>query len=199
MNPYIPIALGVACIIMIIIERMGAPTTLILSFRGDVKRETRFLAQYGQGVCTAITAALIWQLDSNPAHQAMILPMFLAVFLASAFAFLIKRLAGRMRPKHPNAGKFLGPSLKHDNARESFPSSHSACAMALSVFLVYFYRDAQPGHDPSWIFWTLALTTAGLRYVLDAHWPSDVIGGIALGYSTAWLVIELTLKFNSRR
>src|SRR5206468_97737 len=99
MNPVIPIVLLAVCIIMIIVERMGAPTTLILSFRGDVKRETQFLAQYGQGICTAITAALVWQLDRDPDHQKLILPMCLAVFLTSVLAFLVKRLAGRMRPK----------------------------------------------------------------------------------------------------
>ena len=36
-------------------------------------------------------------------------------------------------------------------------------------------------------FWALALLCAGLRYVLDAHWPSDVLGGIALGYGAAHL------------
>jgi membrane-associated phospholipid phosphatase len=34
-------------------------------------------------------------------------------------------------------------------------------------------------------FWVLALLCAGLRYILDAHWPSDVLGGIALGYAVA--------------
>jgi membrane-associated phospholipid phosphatase len=31
-------------------------------------------------------------------------------------------------------------------------------------------------------FWALALVCAVLRYVMDAHWPSDVLGGIAVGY-----------------
>src|SRR5215831_5779251 len=134
MNPIFPIVLFAACVVMIIIERLGAPTTLQLSFRGDVKRETQLLAQYGQGVCTVVSALLVWQLDQNEAHKKLVIPMVVGVFLASLLAFLVKRLGGRMRPKHPNAGKFMGPSLKHDNSRESFPSSHSACAVTLSVF-----------------------------------------------------------------
>ena len=31
-------------------------------------------------------------------------------------------------------------------------------------------------------FWSLGLICAGLRYVLDAHWPSDVLAGIMMGY-----------------
>jgi membrane-associated phospholipid phosphatase len=34
-------------------------------------------------------------------------------------------------------------------------------------------------------FWALALICAVLRYIMDAHWPSDVLGGIALGYALA--------------
>jgi len=32
-----------------------------------------------------------------------------------------------------------------------------------------------------------------LRYILDAHWPSDVLGGVALGYGVAhgtWIVCQ---------
>ena len=34
-------------------------------------------------------------------------------------------------------------------------------------------------------FWAMAIVCAGLRYVLDAHWPSDVVGGVAVGYVIA--------------
>ena len=34
-------------------------------------------------------------------------------------------------------------------------------------------------------FWTLAVICGLLRYVLDAHWPSDIIGGIVTGYVIA--------------
>jgi membrane-associated phospholipid phosphatase len=54
--------------------------------------------------------------------------------------------------------------------------------VAFSVLLATLYPNAAA------TFWALALTCAGLRYILDAHWPSDVLGGIALGYATAALV-----------
>ena len=92
-------------------------------------------------------------------------------------------LERRVRPGRENAGKFLGPSLKHANYRESFPSSHSACAVALTVALAYLYPQGVI------TFWALALICAGLRYVLDAHWPSDVLAGVAVGYGLAHLTI----------
>ena len=126
----------------------------------------------------------MWQLD--PARRNLVVPLLAATFGVSLLATLIKRLVSRVRPGRPNAGKFLGPTWKHNNAVESFPSSHSASAMAMSIFLAIVYPQAAV------TFWALALGCATLRYLLDAHWPSDVLGGIALGYGaahlTAWVV-----------
>ena len=181
MNPTLLIGLAAACAVLMVLERRGLKTTLSLNMKGDVKRETRWLAQYGQSVCTGVAALLVFQLDPRPQRGTFALVMIAIVAGASVVAMLIKRLVSRVRPGHENAGKFLGPSLKHANYKESFPSSHSACAVALSVSLATLYPSAGA------TFWALALTCAGLRYILDAHWPSDVLGGIALGYGVAHL------------
>ena len=162
-------------------ERGGVRTTLRLPFKGDIKRESRFLAQYGQFVCTAIAAVLVWQLDPDRSRKGPIVPTVIGVMLASTLAATIKRSLGRVRPGYPRAGKFLGPSFKHNNQRESFPSSHTACAVALSTGLAWMYPAAAV------TFWGLALICAALRYLLDAHWPSDILGGVALGYGCAGL------------
>jgi membrane-associated phospholipid phosphatase len=168
-----------AALIMLIIERGGSPITLRLNFKGDLKRETRWFAQYGQAACTVVAAWLVWKLDGRvfqnrwPAGEMLLL----GVFGVSIAATLIKRVLGRVRPNHENAGRFMGPSLRHANYRESFPSSHSACAVAMTVMLAQLYPGA------SGVFWTLAITCAVLRYLMDAHWPSDVLAGIAIGYA----------------
>lgn len=178
MNAGILVAvLAVLCAGLMLLERRGLKTTLKLTFKGDIKRESRWLAQYGQAVCTALAAILVWQLD--PLRRSKVLPLVAAVIIATIIATLIKRLVSRVRPDRENAGKFLGPSWSHANYRESFPSSHSASAVALTVMLSILYPAAAP------TFWVLALTCAGLRYLLDAHWPSDVLGGIAIGYGIA--------------
>jgi undecaprenyl-diphosphatase len=167
-----------------VLETRGLPTTLSLSFKGDIKRESRWLAQYGQSVCTPVAAILIWQLDVvHPRSTAIIVAV--TVLICSTICMLIKRLLSRVRPGRENAGKFLGPSWKHANYKESFPSSHSAAAVTLSVMLSILYPPAAP------TFWTLAVMCAGLRYLMDAHWPSDVLGGIALGYGVAYAAAKI--------
>jgi membrane-associated phospholipid phosphatase len=164
------------CAVFMVLESHGMPTTLTLSFKGDLKRETRFLAQYGQMLCTFFTALLVFQLDKNRGVR-ICEALWSAVIGATLVATIIKRISGRCRPRSPQAGKFLGPSWKHANYRESFPSSHSASAMAYAAVLASAYPSA------AITFWGLAVVCAGLRYFMDAHWPSDVWGGIALGYA----------------
>src|SRR5205823_3483817 len=127
-----------------------------------------------------VAVALIWQLD--PGRRPRVIPIIVAVLGASVLSTLVKRSVSRVRPGRENAGKFLGPSWRHANYKESFPSSHSACAVALTVMLSRLYPQA------TITFWVLAILCAVLRYILDAHWPSDVLGGIALGYGFAYAV-----------
>jgi undecaprenyl-diphosphatase len=182
MNLPLMIGLVVACAVLMVLERRGLPTTLALSFKGDIKRESRWLAQYGQFACTAVAALLVWQIDARHPRGAILLVA--AVLATSLVTTIVKRLVSRVRPGRENAGKFLGPSLKHANYKESFPSSHSACAVALSVALAGLYPQA------AITFWALGLICALLRYLMDAHWPSDVLGGIAFGYAIAHLTAQ---------
>ena len=188
MNLPLLIALLAASAAFLIAESLGAPLTLALTFKGDVKRETRWLAQYGQAVCTGVVALIVWRLDRVGPHKSAALAIVAAVAAASVGAFILKRLLGRIRPGRQNAGKFTGPTIKHANWRESFPSSHSASAVALSAVLAYLYPQGAA------IFWALAITCAVLRYLMDAHWPSDVLSGIALGYVAAHLVLPWLLR-----
>jgi undecaprenyl-diphosphatase len=182
MNWPLLLILLLTCALMMVLEWRGVPTTLKLSFKGDVKRETAFLAQWGQSVATPLAALIVWQLD--PRHHREAIIMIGAVLLASVICLLLKRSLGRVRPNREHAGKFLGPTLQHANYRESFPSSHSACAIALSVYLAHLYPPAAT------TFWGLGIMTALLRYVLDAHFPSDVLGGVAIGYAASIIALR---------
>ena len=167
------IILVVACAALMLVERSGVRTTLNLHFKGDIKRETRWFAQYGQAACTPVAFLLVWDLDRRGLRVA--LPIGLAVALTAVVALILKRTIGRVRPGRENAGQFLGPTFRHASHRESFPSSHTACAVALSAMLARVYPEA------SITFWALAAICASLRYFLDAHWPSDIVAGFIVG------------------
>lgn len=159
--------------LLLLVEQRGYRTTLRLSFKGDVKRESAFLSQYGQAVATPLGG---WLAAIARGNDWRIFVLICApVLITSMICILLKRLLGRVRPTREQAGRFTGFSLRRESGRESFPSSHSACAAALSVGLVHVWPEA------AIVFWLLAGVTAALRYVMDAHFPSDVTAGLLLG------------------
>ena len=184
------IVLSLLTAVALTLELRGVRTTLRLHFRGDLARETAFLAQYGQAVCTFIAAWFVATvnydaLGARGAWRAFAL-VCLPVIVTSLACMILKRICGRRRPNRERAGAFTGFGWRHDSARESFPSSHSAGAMALTVALMHAWPHAAV------IFWTLSVIVAVLRYLLDAHFPSDVLAGSLLGVligsaSLTWL------------
>src|SRR5438477_5949225 len=93
MNLLVLLILVAACVIFFIIERLGVPTTLELHFKGDIKRESRWLAQYGQSVCTPVAALLVWQLDPHPGLKPI--KVIACVLAASVSCVILKRVLGR--------------------------------------------------------------------------------------------------------
>src|SRR5215203_5706833 len=110
MNPIVLAVLVGGCVVLFVLEWFSVPTTLALHFKGDVKRETRWLAQYGQSVCTPIAALLVYQLDpgSQAARMHRAIGLVGGVLAASVLALILKRTLGRIRPGRENAGKFTG-------------------------------------------------------------------------------------------
>jgi undecaprenyl-diphosphatase len=65
----------------------------------------------------------------------------------------------------------------------SFPSGHAATAVAYSVAGTRVF----PGSALVW--WPLTLLISVSRVYLGVHWPSDVLGGIAVGLACSWFVL----------
>jgi undecaprenyl-diphosphatase len=109
--------------------------------------------------------------------------LFLLVVLAGMeLADLgVKDLVGRLRPTLDPAAAALGPS---------FPSGHSATAAAFWAAIALIVgrnlpRRAQPFFAAAAV--AIAVAVAASRVLLDVHWLSDVIGGLALGW--AWFAL----------
>ncbi|MFI4896841.1 MAG: phosphatase PAP2 family protein [Phycisphaerales bacterium JB059] len=163
-----------------------------LRLGGDLRRELEALQQYGQGASILLVVLLIWALD--PPRRRRLLDYALAIGVTALAVMPMKLLVGRPRPKFGDPEHILGPlgvypvgedaGLRHawevgsgiSSDLWSMPSSHTAYAVVLSVFLTLMYPKLR------WIAVGLALLVGVCRVLFGAHYPSDVLvgGGLAL-------------------
>ncbi len=182
------LALTAAGAVAVMLERRGRLASPAIEVQRDVKRETQFLVQYGQFMCIVIACALILTLDGlDDWKRALALALSAVITLGVTHA--AKRLFGRIRPGRERdghaKGAFLGPTWRRLSWRESFPSSHAAGAFATSAVLYELYPQG------AIVWWSLAGVTSLLRWMLDAHWMSDVLVGSAFGIACGMLAVGL--------
>ena len=93
----------------------------------------------------------------------------------------VKDLVGRVRPTLDPAAASLGPS---------FPSGHSSTAAAFYAAAALIVGRHLPRRARQIVVAAavaVAVAVAASRVLLDLHWLSDVIGGLALGW--AWFAL----------
>lgn len=101
----------------------------------------------------------------------------------------IKDLADRVRPDLNPIAETLGPS---------FPSGHSASAAAFYAAAALVLGRGRPRATRALLAGGavgITVAVAGSRVLLDVHWLSDVIAGVALGW--AWFAV-CSLAFGGR-
>jgi undecaprenyl-diphosphatase len=104
----------------------------------------------------------------------------LSAGLALGFAQLISRAADRPRPFVADpSGVHL---FAHHAADPSFPSDHATAAFAIAVAILL--RDRRWGA----VALAFASVLAVGRVAMGVHYPSDVLGGAALGAACALLL-----------
>src|SRR5437773_10815840 len=89
----------------------------------------------------------------------------------------VKQLADRVRPTFNPAAATLGPS---------FPSGHSATAAAFyatAALLVGRWRPRPARAVIAGLAAAIAVGVAATRVLLDVHWLTDVVAGLALGWA----------------
>ena len=105
---------------------------------------------------------------------------------------LLKPLIGRIRPFQVNTAIEL---LTRAPLDASFPSGHTAASFTAVTAL---WRT---GGVPGWLrraALALAAVIALSRIYLYVHWPTDVLGGAALGAALGWLGAWLAARLRRR-
>ncbi|MDA5563731.1 bifunctional DedA family/phosphatase PAP2 family protein [Cobetia marina] len=140
-----------------------------------------WLSQLGDGTGLAALVApwLVW-LALTRRHAIWIHLSAAWVGIACANTVL-KYLIQRPRPDTP---AFLEGSM-------SFPSAHTAGAVAVFGLAAAFIAERQPSPRRRWIYWSaiIACSVIGLsRIFLGVHYLSDILGGACLGLLACALV-----------
>ena len=107
--------------------------------------------------------------------------VLIAVAAADGIANLLKAAVGENRPGEPDPLV----TIPHSH---SFPSGHTATAVAAAIVLSYFAPRAAP------LFAILAAAVAYSRLYVGVHFPLDIVGGALVGAATALLLLEVVRR-----
>ncbi|MGN6587842.1 MAG: phosphatase PAP2 family protein [Solirubrobacterales bacterium] len=133
----------------------------------------------GETVTVVVVAAVVALVEFTRTRNRWVVPFLLAVILGDKLLTeAVKQLVDRARPTIEAVAATLGPS---------FPSGHTSTAAAswAAFALVagrWWGRRSWPALAGLAV--GIAVAVAASRVLLDVHWLTDVLGGLALGW--AW-------------
>jgi membrane-associated phospholipid phosphatase len=148
------------------------------------------ITQLGGTYTVIALCVVLAALETMRTRSVWIVPFIVVVVGGEGLLTLaVKQLANRVRPSFNPAAATLGPS---------FPSGHSATAAAFyaaAALLLGRQRGRPTRAVLAALAAGIAVAVAASRVLLDVHWLTDVIAGLALGW--AWLAV-CSIAFGGR-
>lgn len=115
--------------------------------------------------------------------------IFVGVGIPGLITNIIKRIVGRGRPtEFDTIGAFSFQNIFNDWTFQSFPSGHSATAIATAFVVGFMVPPLFP------ILLVVGITVAISRVPVGMHYPTDVFAGIIVGMLGAYLVRNFFAK-----
>ncbi len=135
------------------------------------------ITDLGDGTVVILLAVILGIAETIRLRSRFVIPFILAVTLGNHIVtVVVKDLADRARPTLNPIAETLGPS---------FPSGHSSTAASFYACAALLL-GCRRGHVARTVLAGLAVAipvaVGCTRVLLDVHWASDVIAGLALGY-----------------
>ncbi len=156
----------------------GAGIGSVLQIAAGYGFETAYLASHG---------------EAQPAVSALRAPVIEveALMLSGGLTYLVKRLAGRCRPRAFVNGKC-------QDEYDAFPSGHTSSVGSFGGARLVTVLRSDPEDDNAGLRWTAfaiaetsIVVTGALRVGAHAHSWEDVVGGAILGHAAGALVALL--------
>lgn len=142
----------------------------------------RAITDIGTGVPVIVLALVVVGVDVARTRRLWAVPFMVAVLGGAELITLgVKDLVGRARPAFVPEAASLGPS---------FPSGHSSTSAAFyaaAALILARYAGSRTRRVAGMAAVMIAVAVAGSRVLLDLHWLSDVVGGLALGWG--WFML----------
>jgi hypothetical protein len=155
------------------------------------------------GILYSTSLPLVLPQPNHPGFSRMrgVVVQIETLLLTTAVSQLLKAAFSRPRPftyvpetERPDSEAY---KVTSNRAFESFPSGHTASTWASTTTAICYLSRERP--DLSWgvhfasgaIAGGLAMSTSLLRIDATQHFPTDLLGGMALGVASGGLVVHL--------
>jgi membrane-associated phospholipid phosphatase len=129
----------------------------------------------GKVIGTLVAAAWLFSRTKDHRQRARADHLALTTAVAIALPKIIKKVVDQERPDRSMVGPERRGVRTSGSPDDSFPSGHSVHIGALVSAFSWAYPEKAP------VLWLAGGAIAATRIAVLAHWPSDVLVGLALG------------------